>query len=526
MDDMDVRTGTSTAGSAQGSTAFSLKRPQSAKPPSGDTSQHPKSSPAQSQPPALEASKPSFGARPPPPPALDGEVTTNGISHVALQYLLSDAPALAVNDTPDRGKILESRGTFEPGDLIFNEKPVLAVTQASASPTLFELQEWVNSFAALESTVRTDILQLCCPDQAAAGGHLASVLGLDGDGASTQLRCPASVTSEELWRFLRVLECNSFQVSTEDGRCRVELLLTTSRTNHSCLPNALRGPGSSPGMVEIRALRPVAAGEEISISYVDEEILTKPTGVRHERLRNRWQFRCGCVRCAAPDMLRAFRCPSCRGMVLVAPDGRSFAPCRDCGTCLSTAEADDAMKAEQELAECVPDAVRDAQVTAGAVQSALERRDGPGFEKASEAAVKALGKCAAAAAKHPQVLPAHHLVVALAKAASTLRAVLGDGLMAGGREDMAKEYWRLAAAEMQEAIEAEYTALPIPRDGRIADLIGLGGFHRRLDKVDACRGCLSESLEAMRLTYWACEPQRKAAAQAMQQGVQAAVAEM
>jgi len=139
---------------------------------------------------------------------------------------------------------------------------------------------------------------------------------------------------------------------------------------------------------------------------------------------------------------------------------------------------------------------------------------------------KALGQCAAVAAAGPRVHPHHHLVSGLAKAASSLRALLGDGLAVGKRGDLAKDMWGRATSELQEAISAEHRALPVPRDGRIADLIGLGGLHRRLGQTDKCKAVLSEALAEMRATYWAAAPAELSASAGMLQGVESAIAEL
>lgn len=440
-------------------------------------------------------------------------------------------PSLRILTTADRGKVLETGSVHAVGQVIFKERPALAVTQGTGNPNYTEMQEWVEQFAALAPTVRAAVLELYCPERPAPGGNLDMLGGSTGSSVLSRLRCPVGFTKDELWRLLRIVEVNTFETPTADGRRLVELLLTTSRVNHSCSPNALRGPGAEAGTVEVRAIRPLAAGEEISISYVDEEVLMSPMPARRERLFGRWQFQCQCKRCATPDRLRAFRCssdPACnpRGMVLAAPDMTSLAPCRCCGKSLTFEEAKVAFGEEQELIETVSGAIREAQIAAGSVSMALEQRDGKAFGEASEAAIKALARCGTVAGSHRAVHPSHHLVMGLAKAASALRAVLGDGLAAGQRLDKAREMWGIAARELQEATESQFEALPVPTDGRIGDLIGLGGLYRRLNKTAECKKCLSDAVDAMKATYWSVEPSRRAQSEDMQLGVAAAMAEL
>jgi len=462
-----------------------------------------------------------FPGRPRPPAPVSAPVTF---------ALPSGEASVEVRDTTDRGKVLASLQARDVGEVVLVEEPALAVLQASPEPTVADLQKWVDGYAALTTKQQTDILQLCCPTQAAQGGALANLLGRSGEQASMTMRCPPVVSPEELWQFLRIVECNTFQVAEANGYRRVELLVKISRVNHSCLPNTLRGPGSREGTVELRTIRPVAEGEELTISYVDEDTLTSSCSARQDRLFGRWQFHCGCTRCSSPDSLRAFRCPAkppCRkGLALASADGNSVASCSNCGSFMNAKDVAETFDAELTLKEGSPQALREAQVAAGNLQAALDARDGPAFEKASEEAMKALGRCSAVAAASPRVHPHHHLVSGIAKAAASLRALLGDGLAAGKRGELAKDMWGRATSELQEAISAEHAALPVPRDGRIADLIGLGGLHRRLGQTDKCKAVLSEALAEMRAIYWAAAPAERSSSTAMLQGVERAIAEL
>ncbi|CAE8723254.1 unnamed protein product [Polarella glacialis] len=476
------------------------------------------------------------GARPPPAPAASPERSQPESPFAGG----SEEQLVEVRDTPDRGKVVVALKPLAVGDLVFREVPALAIDQASTSPEVPDLQSWVDSFAALAAPARAQVLKLHCPDEAAQGGTLAALLGSGGERLGNLLRFPAGVSHEEIWRLLRIVECNTFGVNSESGGSLVELLPGLSRLNHSCLPNALRGPGSEAGTVEVRAVRPVATGEELSISYLDEEQLLSPRARRRARLSGRWQFRCGCERCVGPDLVRVFRCPAggmCGSKGLLSPKAGADVDdtgisslegvtCGGCGREMPASFAEKAIAAELRLAETAPPARRTAEAAVGRLSAALEARDGPAFEKAVEVGMEALARLAGCAVSCPEVAPSHHLVAGLAKAAATLRAVLGDGLAAAGRKELAQDMWGRAAAEMQEAMAAEYSALPLPRDGRIADLIGLSGLYQRLGRTDDARGCLTDAVSGMRSVYWACAPDQRASSQEMQRGVEEFLAEM
>lgn len=60
-----------------------------------------------------------------------------------------------------------------------------------------------------------------------------------------------------------------------------------SLCNHSCEPNAevAYGPPENNFTLHLVALKEIAAGEEIEISYLDEELLRKSRNFRRKELR-------------------------------------------------------------------------------------------------------------------------------------------------------------------------------------------------------------------------------------------------
>ena len=67
--------------------------------------------------------------------------------------------------------------------------------------------------------------------------------------------------------------------------------------NHSCDPNAhaMKGPEDEDGCAVVLAKRDIAAGEEVTISYIDEALSFEE---RQAALRD-YGFQCRCSRCAA-----------------------------------------------------------------------------------------------------------------------------------------------------------------------------------------------------------------------------------
>eukprot|EP00930_Biecheleria_cincta_P016189 TRINITY_DN13265_c0_g1_i2.p1 TRINITY_DN13265_c0_g1~~TRINITY_DN13265_c0_g1_i2.p1 ORF type:complete len:415 (-),score=55.78 TRINITY_DN13265_c0_g1_i2:594-1838(-) len=82
-----------------------------------------------------------------------------------------------------------------------------------------------------------------------------------------------------------------------------------SRINHSCAPNTVIV--SARGKLSLKVLRNIGAGEEVSISYLGQELLY-PTEQRQWLLWRSKCFVCKCARCASKcDPLRARPCRTC-----------------------------------------------------------------------------------------------------------------------------------------------------------------------------------------------------------------------
>ena len=80
---------------------------------------------------------------------------------------------------------------------------------------------------------------------------------------------------------------------------------TLSRFNHSCAPNCTWSfvheseskPGGGAVSVNVRAIKPVKEGDELTISYVDP---TVGRAERREQLWAKYRFECACPLCAGP----------------------------------------------------------------------------------------------------------------------------------------------------------------------------------------------------------------------------------
>lgn len=111
-----------------------------------------------------------------------------------------------------------------------------------------------------------------------------------------------------------------------------------SRMAHSCRPNCVWFATQEGLQRTVRVIQPVKKGEVLTISYIPEKYLCKPTHVRQDMLLQNQNFLCKCKRCKAiADDSRRFGChnKSCCGHHMVKQveddDLPDFLVCTVCG---------------------------------------------------------------------------------------------------------------------------------------------------------------------------------------------------
>ena len=99
-----------------------------------------------------------------------------------------------------------------------------------------------------------------------------------------------TVTFDDVLRILLVFQSNGFASG---------IYLHLSIFNHGCAANCIKySPETENGPSEIRALRPIKAGEELIISYLDP--VEMPTSARRQQLLGQFGFTCHCEWCERP----------------------------------------------------------------------------------------------------------------------------------------------------------------------------------------------------------------------------------
>ena len=211
-----------------------------------------------------------------------------------------------------------------PGDLVLAEQPLMSVPpvpdnsplaiafkQHGLDPALSiqAIAATIQYFSA-DHEVQLSVSPLQRFDMETIAAHpLASALhdtcdALKGLNLLTSTAAPAV--------FERVFYCFDLHgCKASDGSlCLFDI---GSKMRHSCRPNSKHS-----GNGEIRALCKINNGDELFVSYLDDDTLMLPTLYRQDNLQDNWMTDCDCERCTADvDIFRGHRCgvPNCDGPI-------------------------------------------------------------------------------------------------------------------------------------------------------------------------------------------------------------------
>eukprot|EP01071_Lankesteria_metandrocarpae_P013147 Lankesteria_metandrocarpae@DN673_c0_g1_i1.p1 len=229
------------------------------------------------------------------------------------------AKEVHVKKTTAKGRCLYTKNAREPGDIIFVENPVM-VAVPSLNKKLWTVLEELNeekefslppiwhlaalcSLTMLPKASRDIILDKWVPEpDAAASTDVMRVLSRLPRFSESKVYGRVYQRALDAWRF------NSFGHHTEENG--LVLFNSISMMAHSCHATATWHYGNGSAFV-LRARQHLPSGGEISISYIGDEELCKPTHLRREHLSS-WLFTCACDRCIEPiDRTRGFRCSTC-----------------------------------------------------------------------------------------------------------------------------------------------------------------------------------------------------------------------
>lgn len=129
-----------------------------------------------------------------------------------------------------------------------------------------------------------------------------------------------TVSVEACATALQKLSANAFTMVDDDfTTCGIAIYGEASAINHSCLPTAMQRFTPS-GDLQILVVRPLRAGQEVTIAYFDPTI---PRARRQKQALSSYGFYCLCPRCAGSgeglEAFDGFRCSRC-GIGAMAAD--------------------------------------------------------------------------------------------------------------------------------------------------------------------------------------------------------------
>ena len=179
-----------------------------------------------------------------------------------------DNPPFVQHQFPGKGRGLVANKTLQRGDQIFASTPLLVT-----DPDAYQLSQ-AERLALLYRGV--DTLPL------ASQARFWELLGhFDGDPVYDRINT------------------NNFEV-TIDGVSQSALFPEIAMLNHDCRPNAAYFFDEQTMAHHVHAIRTIQPGEEITITYIDNEMTQAK---RMQRLQRNWGFKCSCSSCTAHPSL-------------------------------------------------------------------------------------------------------------------------------------------------------------------------------------------------------------------------------
>lgn len=258
----------------------------------------------------------------------DGEAAGLIPEHVKAYH----SDTVRVGRARGKGRVLYASQDFEPGERILLESPLVEVRVQKSAPAYRALLR-LQDEGALEYPPFFYWASLCTLTAAdVTGAYLAPWPTVPAYSQAQALELHMFDVVEPSPSFVRVVAAlwppgsgpdpvllerllqswayNSFDCSY-DGEAGGVIYLAVAMISHSCSPNAAWHQDEEDSFILI-ARAPIACGEEITLSYLSQEELCRPTPERRRILAASKAFHCSCERCSSRhDDVRTFVCPAC-----------------------------------------------------------------------------------------------------------------------------------------------------------------------------------------------------------------------
>lgn len=196
---------------------------------------------------------------------------------------LPPPPMFEQRKVADKGMGLFATRDIRRGTLVISEKPLLEIVQNRLDLAYHEyLRLPVGKRAAF------DALHCYLPSKIDAE-HDARVCAIHFKISENEL--PHYIAEHA--RVMGIFACNDFQLA--NGHLGV--FNTTSRLNHSCIPNVHHTNNPVLGEETIYTIRDIKAGEELLINYLGPRATYDMRNTRIAQLREAYGFTCQCNAC-------------------------------------------------------------------------------------------------------------------------------------------------------------------------------------------------------------------------------------
>ena len=98
--------------------------------------------------------------------------------------------------------------------------------------------------------------------------------------------------------FSGIWRTNNFALGISNSKCSNGIFPTIARFNHSCVPNSEFAWNEKKQVQEVRALRKIENGEEITLCYFTSKWQLESAEVRKNYLFQSYGFYCDCKSCS------------------------------------------------------------------------------------------------------------------------------------------------------------------------------------------------------------------------------------
>ena len=173
-----------------------------------------------------------------------------------------------------KGKGVIATRKIKKGDVVMMEKPVLVLDKGGNNYNPEDLS-FTEQFMKQPKKIREEILDL---------------------------HHERPEESNFLLKLFDIFNCNNIGIDVGIGSSSGQAVyLNISRLNHSCSPNVVWSyKRSNMIMKEVRALRDIDVGEELSATYLGNNVFAT-SSERRIQLQKSWKFECKCRLCNLPD---------------------------------------------------------------------------------------------------------------------------------------------------------------------------------------------------------------------------------